>query len=269
MNTTQEKLRIVLLGAVVAVAILCRGVLAVELNIDPVIQEQTEWCWAACSEMILKYYGVTKTQTEIVQWVYGSADNLTVPLYNTAEEKRGVNRVLDAYAGAEIGEQFFDDYVLLRSEIFDEIDKESPILIAGQIYWGTPAKYHLMVIIGYLDDSPTDPTIVFNDPTSDGTGGTHFYLLSDLEYVRDEWEWQQTLRLQKSGTGGPESMTRYTYRRLISPIRSPRPHGRTTVISTGRPARMHTLPTGSGNCPSTTPAANTWSARTRGRTIPL
>ncbi len=38
------------------------------LNIPITIQEQSQWCWAACSEVVLDYYKVSKTQCEIAEW---------------------------------------------------------------------------------------------------------------------------------------------------------------------------------------------------------
>ncbi len=35
------------------------------------MQEKDNWCWAACIEMILEYYGIYESQSDIVSYVYG------------------------------------------------------------------------------------------------------------------------------------------------------------------------------------------------------
>lgn len=37
----------------------------------PVLQRRSQWCWAACMEMICRWYGVPLSQESIVQRVYG------------------------------------------------------------------------------------------------------------------------------------------------------------------------------------------------------
>ena len=46
---------------------------AQELKIPITIQEQTNWCWAACSEVILDYYKFSKTQCEIAEYARTAA----------------------------------------------------------------------------------------------------------------------------------------------------------------------------------------------------
>ncbi|HSH67523.1 MAG TPA: T9SS type A sorting domain-containing protein, partial [Bacteroidia bacterium] len=43
------------------------------LSVSQVEQEQDQWCWAACSKNILDYYGFSKKQCEIVEWVRKTA----------------------------------------------------------------------------------------------------------------------------------------------------------------------------------------------------
>jgi ABC-type bacteriocin/lantibiotic exporter with double-glycine peptidase domain len=73
---------------------------ATVLNVPQKNQEQDQWCWAACSQAILEYYGTLKTQTEIAQygtdganiwnWLYGSSSNPT---------RNGMDLILDHFAG--------------------------------------------------------------------------------------------------------------------------------------------------------------------------
>src|SRR5690242_14048954 len=39
-------------------------------------QHQSEWCWAACLEMVFRYYGFHVSQQQIVQETWGTIVNL-------------------------------------------------------------------------------------------------------------------------------------------------------------------------------------------------
>lgn len=45
------------------------------LNINAVQQQQTNWCWAACTQMVCTYLGTYPSQSEIVTFIYGSPVN--------------------------------------------------------------------------------------------------------------------------------------------------------------------------------------------------
>jgi ABC-type bacteriocin/lantibiotic exporter with double-glycine peptidase domain len=73
---------------------------AAVLNVPQKYQEQTNWCWSACSQAILEYYGTKRTQTQIAQygtdganewnWLYGSSSSPT---------RNGINLILNHFAG--------------------------------------------------------------------------------------------------------------------------------------------------------------------------
>lgn len=47
------------------------------LGVSEIDQNKTEWCWAACSEMIGKYYdsGSNRDQYDLVEYIKGNTDN--------------------------------------------------------------------------------------------------------------------------------------------------------------------------------------------------
>ncbi|HEX3018888.1 MAG TPA: C39 family peptidase [Chitinispirillaceae bacterium] len=101
---------------------------SLELNIPSVNQENSEWCWAACSQMALEYYGVNKTQTQICEAVYLLSINQTLPLYNTTNNY-GVNYILKTFGEAQIGQTYFTAGTISKEHIFQEINKKSPIIL--------------------------------------------------------------------------------------------------------------------------------------------
>ena len=52
------------------------GIPAGRLTGVTAFQQQTEWCWAACIEMVFAYYGHRVPQKRIVQETWGSAVNM-------------------------------------------------------------------------------------------------------------------------------------------------------------------------------------------------
>ena len=54
-------------------ACICFTAPAQVISIPRTIQEQTQWCWAACSKGVLDYYKFPKTQCEIAEWVRNTA----------------------------------------------------------------------------------------------------------------------------------------------------------------------------------------------------
>lgn len=52
------------------------------------IQEKDNWCWAACLQMVTRYYSIPQSQSQIVSRVFGSAENWTA---SANEIYRGIN----------------------------------------------------------------------------------------------------------------------------------------------------------------------------------
>jgi len=52
-------------------------------------QRQTNWCWAACIQMVLNYHGLYVTQEQIVQKIYG----------NLVDQPAGEQQIMEALSG--------------------------------------------------------------------------------------------------------------------------------------------------------------------------
>ena len=65
-------------------------------------QEKDEWCWAACSQSILEYYGPVVTQTNIAGYGTGGVNTWNY-LWGTGTEggvfRRGIREILQNYGG--------------------------------------------------------------------------------------------------------------------------------------------------------------------------
>src|SRR5947209_15701476 len=54
----------------------CTAGIPSELIQVSAIQQQSEWCWAACIEMVFRYYGYIVPQSKIVKDTWGSIVNM-------------------------------------------------------------------------------------------------------------------------------------------------------------------------------------------------
>jgi hypothetical protein len=126
------------------------------------LQENSQWCWAAGLEMVLKFNGVQKEQCEIVEDVYNvdACDNSEYSNFPA----RGMRAVYD-YLTKEPFEDEFDGKTEFKArfkygglnmmEIIDDIDVCYPIMVEikqSPFSSGT----HLILITGYLYDPYTN-----------------------------------------------------------------------------------------------------------------
>lgn len=169
MLSIKRYLLIVLMPLVLAPSISISAV----LDIPQKYQEEDQWCWAACSEAVLDYYGTIRTQTDIAQygtgganiwnWIYGSTLNPT---------RRGIDLILLHFG--EIS-SMGRPTVLSQATVQGEIDGGRPIVIRWG--WDSGGGHHL-VVRGiepdsiYLMDPWNGPTINSYSWVCDGANHT-------------------------------------------------------------------------------------------------
>src|SRR5437660_1156600 len=71
------------------------------LSVPWIKQEQTQWCWAACAQMVLRYYAnLTVQQCDLANWLFGLSDCCAAPsssLCNRPCQVSDVCRVYNAF----------------------------------------------------------------------------------------------------------------------------------------------------------------------------
>jgi hypothetical protein len=101
---------------------------------NPVYAEQanTQWCWAACIQMVLNYYGVNVSQQDIVRRTYGRDsygrlpnaaahyDLITANLNNWGVDRDGVRYVVRASVGYGAPDP---------ATLVDELNNQRPVLL--------------------------------------------------------------------------------------------------------------------------------------------
>lgn len=164
---------------------------SVELDISGVAQDESEWCWAACSEMVLRAYGYSNDQTEIANWAVSGAD-CTNDLYGTTYS---VDQILRHFGNISTNHTPFNPSTgggnLKKEHVINEIEGGRPFL-AG-LYRAT-TRHHVVLVTGFTGSgigSDMD-NIIYKDPDG-GVRGERSYA-EFVQFAYDQ-EWGETLRL--------------------------------------------------------------------------
>jgi hypothetical protein len=152
---------------------------ATVLNVEQIMQIQTQWCWAATSQAVLQYYGYYFSQNEIAQygtiganewnWLWGSSTNPT---------RRGIDLILQHFAHLSTSRY---ERSLSLNESISNIEADKPFFVRWG--WNTGGG-HFVVAHGvqtstmYLMDPWYGPTINSYAWTVSGSGHTWTHSLT-------------------------------------------------------------------------------------------
>jgi hypothetical protein len=156
------------------------------LSIQPIAQEETDWCYAASAQMIFIYYGLPSVNSANYQcgvvavfnaYVYPQYPQCAGDCTLCAQVGGGlldtIQQLIDQY-GVIANQGGFQSRVLTSTEAFypldmqtiiDEISAGRPIL-AGITPGGYPypdVSQHAVVIVGF-DTTGASPLLIVNDP---------------------------------------------------------------------------------------------------------
>jgi hypothetical protein len=198
------------------------------LKVNYFDQEESLWCWAACSQMILDYYGITVEQCNIAEiarvidernhhihypnsqtmnhfgttnccepypynWRCNKVNKLFTTIYSAPGSKGGINSILDSL---NISSSPTSSYLTI-SEIKNEIDGWRPFII--QWGWTGTNEGHFVLARGYNNNSSC---IYYFDPEINYPGGGHqiqsHEWMIDGAYESFHHQWTATLVLTPS-----------------------------------------------------------------------
>ncbi len=148
MTRNSSKRSVVLLLLLALVLITPISASADTLNVRAVKQAKSNWCWAACAEMLGCYEepGSTRSQWDVVMHVTGSTDNVPGSAEDAAVGAAFVCYNTSSFAATH--------RAFSKAAIKNMIDNTGNPLIVG-IVWvdrdGYPVAGHMMVIAGYDD----------------------------------------------------------------------------------------------------------------------
>lgn len=164
------------------------------LSVPQKYQEKDQWCWDACSQANLAFYGVTKSQTTIAQ--YGTAGaNVANYLYGGDSSHNGVDMIL-AYFGGIATTPFASAFSL--STLTGEINASRPPIIR----WGWDGGGGHVVVVYGTDSS----TVYLMDPWYGPTVNTYNWV-----YRGSGHTWTHSLAMKSSPAPKPNPNAYYAY----------------------------------------------------------
>lgn len=124
------------------------------LDVDQVTQQHSNWCWAATSVDVLRWYGNTPTQCDIVNWAFDRNDACGNNDFNWSSSANSANGMFGQYGSIEdilnsrsINTQSYSDY-LSWNTVVNDINANRPFIIRFGWYGGGG---HFLVGYGYHD----------------------------------------------------------------------------------------------------------------------
>ena len=139
-----------------------------KMNYVAAPQMQSQWCWAACIQMIFRYYGVSISQEKIVARTYGSDAYGSLP--NWPGSWQAITANLNNW-DIDSGRQYyavgasFSHGIPDSAGVIDELRKGHPIILA---YASGPNSGHAVVLTGvsYINSysGPIITTAIVRDP---------------------------------------------------------------------------------------------------------
>lgn len=130
------------------------------LGVSEIDQNKTKWCWAACSEMVGKYYdsGSNRDQYDIVEHVKGNTDNQGGTTTNICDAVK--------YASNDSVTFTSKSSALSFSACETEIDNSDPFIVWLEGTNG--AMSHVIIANGYKTGSTNYLHILDPSPNVDG-----------------------------------------------------------------------------------------------------
>lgn len=192
--------RIIRIGAAVWLLLPCCATSFADgvLPVLGIVQEDTNWCWAACSSMILDYYGMSVNQCTIANWVY--RDGLddccgitTCALFHCCNQTNGFCGgtrwgVQGVLANWGVTSDCYGSYPyagLSENAVRSEIDAGRPFVIGWS--WALGGG-HALVGIGITGDN-----VHYWDPLPPERGGGYKISSYSLVALDTDHTWTDTL----------------------------------------------------------------------------
>jgi hypothetical protein len=170
--------------ALAATALVVSPASARELNVPLFGQQQSQWCWAASSQMLQhSARGTNNTQCQLVKWGHDKAECADNP-GTDAQARR-------ALAAGGVSTRSPDPSLLGLAEIKAETDAGRAFLY--HYTYDTKGGGHMVVVTGYTDDH-TGVYVHWNDPAPLNVGSTHKDTWARLYGHGNQWTAYSSIR---------------------------------------------------------------------------
>jgi len=167
------------------------------LDIEQVTQEHSQWCWAASSVDVLRWYGKNPTQCGIVNWAFGRNDACTSASFNWNSYANQPNSLYGTYGSVQdilasngVRNQAYAS-ASSWSAVVSDVNANRPFVIRFGWYGGGG---HIMVGYGYHDLNGTQMIGYMNPWPGEGYTWSSY---SWTVYSAYDHSWTHTLRMQQ------------------------------------------------------------------------
>lgn len=142
------------------------------LPVPLIEQEQTQWCWAACAEMVLRYLGNGGVaQCDFANFLFGESSCCTTPDSSTCNSPCEIDDVSLVYGNWRIQSSLAGTALT-----FDVLEQEVAALRPVEVgYIWNGGGGHLALVV-QTATSDGQPLVVVNDPKF----GSHIVQYSEL-----------------------------------------------------------------------------------------
>ena len=160
------------------------------INVPQIIQEQSNWCWAACVEMVIRYYNEPATQQcEFANELFNRTECCSDPSSPNCNRPCETRDISNLYLRKHIHSKFVEDAVPF-SELQSEIDADRPVEV---VYfwrdWEKPG--HSVIVRGWrIEDK--EEFVYVNDPADSPTTMSGLVAYSELLTPYGEGDWSYT-----------------------------------------------------------------------------
>lgn len=126
-------------------------------------QRQTNWCWAACVQMVLNYHGLYVTQEQVVQKIYG----------NLVDQPAGQQQIMNALSGwapnyqGRVSQIFCQSGVTSINDITNNLAYKWPLIVGLSNPQGGVGHAYVLTAIYYSTDmynNTVPDKVVLRDP---------------------------------------------------------------------------------------------------------
>lgn len=167
------------------------------LDVDQVTQEHSEWCWAASSVDVMRWYGMNPSQCGIVNWAYGRNDACGSSVFDWSSGANSPNAlygssgsVQDVLGSSGVGNNGYA-YALSWSALVSDVNANRPFVMRFGWYGGGG---HVLVGYGYNDTSGTQYVGYMNPWPGEGyTWSTYRWTV----YAAYDHSWTHSLRMTR------------------------------------------------------------------------
>lgn len=158
------------------------------INVPQIAQEQSNWCWAACLEMVLHYYGERAVQQcEFANELFDRSDCCSEASSPDCNKPCQLEDISNLYQSRNIYSKFVDENVAF-STLQAEIDAGRPVEIV--FYEKRKTRGHLVIVSGW-SITEMEEFVYINDP-KDSNGSSRIVAYSELLDAYEEGKWFYT-----------------------------------------------------------------------------